>query len=842
MKMKKIKTSSSLKNSIPSGFFAFALIFASVTSPLSNSLTYAVDAPDHWNALTGEGSGVDATKLSWQGFDASTDGTVLVGIVDYYSVMVSTDSGASWRKHTPQGDPLIQKITVSPNGETIMLYTDHSTIISTDFGETWNERDAPSGGFNDIALSYDGSHIAAIINNFYIYTSTDGGATWVEQTEAGSREWKSISSSSDGTKIIALPTNGLYYVSLDGGATWVSRSGAGSQFWSGIEMSADGSKVVAYTTTSLLVSQDGGINWGEPFPVADTSFKKVSLSSSGLNIAVIDTTANDGVDSIWTSSDTGATWVQHDQVTFNYGDALTVSEDGTMLGYMGEVDSTSMPLLSYDSGATWTLPVIDGLRAWIGVASSNDGAHLIAVDNNPIEGYVYLSVDSGATWQKQLGPGTHTWSAVASSGDGSKLIATASGGYLYTSTDSGATWQEHTDLGMKSWRSVATSNDGITIIALSYNGVYVSHDSGDTWTAPYAFPGLGYLQVASATISADGTKIALAYNNDSIAFSTDSGITWSQHDLRTVSIYSVNTVAFSSDGSNLAIAGVNDSFYSTIYTSTDLGETWNTEYSLSSTADIDAWEHLAYVGTGTDIIASSILGELYVSSSSRNAWNLQSFTERGGFNSLISSSNNRLFVAQESGYIYSSYLTDNSGHEDGFTFEFTPSTVGSSAPTSTNPAAPQPITNTRPTFSGVSTPFATISITVHSDPITCTTTADASGNWSCTLPSTIPPGVHTILVEVTDPDTLEVKTVGPYYVEVASNTQTVVNATTPLAPNTGVQPLMNSAISGSTGSKAGTVPSSAVIESYGAFVATALLIGLLWMIHITLLRSKQRSQ
>ena len=36
-------------------------------------------------------------------------------------------------------------------------------------------------------------------NGGYIYTSTDSGATWTEQTASGKRVWSYIASSSDGT-------------------------------------------------------------------------------------------------------------------------------------------------------------------------------------------------------------------------------------------------------------------------------------------------------------------------------------------------------------------------------------------------------------------------------------------------------------------------------------------------------------------------------------------------------------------------------------------------------------------------------------------------------------------
>ena len=75
----------------------------------------------------------------------------------------------------------------------------------------------------------------------------------------------------------------------------------------------------------------------------------------------------------------------------------------------------------------------------------------------------------------------------------------------------------------------------------------------------------------------------------------------------------------------------------------------------------------------------------------------------------------------------------------------------------------------RPTFSGVAEPFATVTVTVHSDPISCTTTADISGKWSCTLPTDLEPGEHTAYVVVTLPNAGGTQNLGPYAVTVASD-------------------------------------------------------------------------
>jgi hypothetical protein len=47
--------------------------------------------------------------------------------------------------------------------------------------------------------------------------------------------------------------------------------------------------------------------------------------------------------------------------------------------------------------------------------------------------------------------------------------------------------------------------------------------------------------------------------------------------------------------------------------------------------------------------------------------------------------------------------------------------------------------------------------------------ADSQGNWTCTPPTSLPAGTHTINVVVTDPDTSEVATFGPYTVIVPAS-------------------------------------------------------------------------
>ena len=53
-----------------------------------------------------------------------------------------------------------------------------------------------------------------------IYTSTDSGATWTDQTAAGSRHWRSIASSSDGSHLAEVGYRGHIHHSNHSEAPW----------------------------------------------------------------------------------------------------------------------------------------------------------------------------------------------------------------------------------------------------------------------------------------------------------------------------------------------------------------------------------------------------------------------------------------------------------------------------------------------------------------------------------------------------------------------------------------------------------------------------------------------
>merc|ERR1711871_859948 len=161
----------------------------------------------------------------------------------------STGAGKQWRGIAMSSDGRKQTAVVFGGN----IWT------SQDYGVTWTE-DTSVGSiknWNDIAMSSDGTQQTANIFATWgnIWTSQDSGATWTEDTSVGALKlWNGIAMSSDGTQQTAIVTGfppiGVYggniYTSSDNGVTWTQDTSVGAtKMWYGVAMSSDGQKQTA---------------------------------------------------------------------------------------------------------------------------------------------------------------------------------------------------------------------------------------------------------------------------------------------------------------------------------------------------------------------------------------------------------------------------------------------------------------------------------------------------------------------------------------------------------------------------------------------------------------------
>jgi photosystem II stability/assembly factor-like uncharacterized protein len=284
---------------------------------------------------------------------------------------------------------------------------------------TWTQWMTPigdSGAINGrgIAASTDGTKTAAATDG-YVYTTTDGGQTWIART--GLSITNAIASSSDGLKLAATNHGGNIYTSTNGGASWTTRATARN--WTSIASSSDGTKLVA--------AVDGG--------------------------------------KIYTSTDSGSSWTARAS-NAAWNRVVSSSNGNILLALVGGNDQL---YVSTDSGTTWAARA--GTNQWMDIAVSGDGTKMIATLHDDPDGYVaYVSTDSGATWVGSFLDGSSgcwgVWNAGAAfSRDGSRMAFACDG--IFTSNDGGATWNKLIANGAS---GIAFSDDGKKIFSQPWDG------------------------------------------------------------------------------------------------------------------------------------------------------------------------------------------------------------------------------------------------------------------------------------------------------------------------------------------------------------------------------------
>ncbi len=130
--------------------------------------------------------------------------------------------------------------------------------------------------FTFLTFFANDTKLATVRSDGYVYVSSDIGATWVKQSNLGVNNWTGFTGSKDGKKLFAsagvyikkLPSGAMeenplqayLYSSVDGGKTWVPNTGAPFVITS-IHSSDDGEVLVATSERSVYLSVDGGKTW-----------------------------------------------------------------------------------------------------------------------------------------------------------------------------------------------------------------------------------------------------------------------------------------------------------------------------------------------------------------------------------------------------------------------------------------------------------------------------------------------------------------------------------------------------------------------------------------------------
>jgi hypothetical protein len=268
------------------------------------SIVCSADGTKVYAAFTGEiyastDSGVTwtlrNTSQSWYYVTCSADGTKLVASCgDYTPVFTSADSGTNFTEHYDSSYTVTSLASSADGTKLVVAASGYDIFTSTNSGASWLDQAESLGqvdllGGWSVACSTNGTQIVASAKNVgfnlggWIYISADSGETWTPR--AFTNNWQAVASSADGTKLVAAVFDGQIYTSTDSGTNWTPR--AFTTNWQAVASSADGTKLVAAVHDGqLYTSTDSGVTW----TAGDTNraWQAVACSADGTKLFAVD--------------------------------------------------------------------------------------------------------------------------------------------------------------------------------------------------------------------------------------------------------------------------------------------------------------------------------------------------------------------------------------------------------------------------------------------------------------------------------------------------------------------------------------------------------------------------
>ncbi|MCP4217293.1 MAG: hypothetical protein GY765_21800 [bacterium] len=442
---------------------------------------------------------------------------------------------SSWTELGPVGIPSggggmgrVNCVTYDPSDATIMWACAPSGGLwkSTDSGATWSTStdDLPNIGISWIVINPDNRNIMYIATgdgdggdtySLGVMKSTDGGSSWNTtgyQTDITSyRKLRKLVMHPSDTDTLLSADSYGIYKTTDGGDTW-ARKQTGNFKDIEVNLSTPTIWYAAAREDGIYKSINSGETWSELTSGLPTfGFVRIELAVAASTPSTV------------------------------Y--ALYSNDDGALYGLYRSVDS----------GATWTLQAsTPNLLGWsvIGADSTGQGAYDLTIEVNPINAdEVYLG---GVNLWKSTNGGT-AWSCI---------------GHWYGASGTPYVHADHHYLAFKpgSSTTLVSGNDG---------GVFVSADSGSSWTDISA--GLAIHQIYRIGCSAQQAGKIMIGNQDNGSDLLSSG-SW------------LNVLG--GDGMECAIDPEDSNimygeyYYGQIYRSMNGGASWT---SIGANLDQGAW-------------------------------------------------------------------------------------------------------------------------------------------------------------------------------------------------------------------------------------------------------------
>lgn len=478
-----------------------AVVTSLIVSPDSSSTLYAstwtrdarsegggvfvsADGGSNWHALGLDGHAIRALAI------APSDSKQLVaGALD--GIFQSSDSGRTWQRISPEGDPELRNVdsvAVDPRDPGIIFAgTFHLPWKTLDAGRRWIPIHTGMVDDSDVfSLAVDPTLPSRIFATACsgIYRSDNAGGTWTRmQTlpDSARRTHMLMQDPLYPKTVYAGTTEGLWKTT-DLGAHWEMKTPPNWVINAVLVLPDSGRVILGADQIGILVSDDGA----RFFHVSNDGFNHRQILSMAFDPRrpghAISLLAN-APEPVLVTNDGGETW-------FPTGPGLDAKNVrrvyASPIGWLAALEAGG--LQKYDeSRQQW-------LHMKFVIQNASNRAGTLSFKGQPVfndlqftnSGWyaatsmgLYISHDSGATW-KPLATSKRRLAADSVLQKG-HFLWSASAGKLFRSVNAGKTWRwQKLPARAGSVRRIASAN--AYLLAETDNGLFISHDSGFSWT------------------------------------------------------------------------------------------------------------------------------------------------------------------------------------------------------------------------------------------------------------------------------------------------------------------------------------------------------------------------
>jgi len=441
----------------------------------STNLRKSTDGGESWISSTIGRISTPAT-VAFAMTPEGSENVAIYAIVEGWDVFKSVDRGNSWQATETPGifNSSPWGVAVDPN-ETSIIYVIQGLpgkhfYKSVDSGKNWSIKTngLPPGRPSDIAIDPGNGHIHVSLSEGGIYKSGDGAESWQIQNVIQTYIESMAVQPDDSKTVIAC---------IESWGHYPAKTADGGRSWSPIENLPLNSSAVAFDP-----SQPAKIFVGEGWHSG--SFLYVYKTTSGGQswekiriLYVFSGSVSVGVADIWIDP-------------VNSNNILVAAEgSGGLYGGGGVYKSTN-------GGYAWTRP----FNLWSSALAADPYDSSIIYVGTAHNGYVFRSADGGSSWDSITPGGDWVWEV--------RDLAVDDNSHLYAATDEGLLkWD-----GFNWTKLSGLPEDDISAIAIDHyddteiiytgtgkHGVYLSQDSGNTWTS--FNQGLKCLSVTKLSVS-----------------------------------------------------------------------------------------------------------------------------------------------------------------------------------------------------------------------------------------------------------------------------------------------------------------------------------------------------